>query len=475
MKLRNRIAYHFVSRLFLLLLCWAALLFICIITLSTFFNQKQTSTSVPITEIVDATNRQDGKITVDKPTLQSIAVHNLWLQILDEDGRELFSINKPPSMPEKYTPGLLVSNYVYPAKSGYHLSTWYESIGSQQLTWILGEKMKNNNPFFFWANNLWVLFMMVSGCLIAIYIGKSFGAPLLHVVSWIENLSSGVYQEPVNKRGPVNSRSKKGNLKSGYKTYKELMNALEDLMMILKKNKEDHEKLETTREEWMTGVSHDLKTPLSVLKGYTFLMASEAHQWETDQIRSFSLTMQKRIEYMEYLIEDFNLTFRLKNDTLLFKKHQINLVELLRETTISLTQLQEAENMEFEFLSDQENILIEGDENYLKRAFENLITNCIKHNPPMTNIKIRISKGDNFVKIEIEDDGVGMAEEVLDHLFDRYYRGTNSLNSTGTGLGMAISKQIILAHQGNIEIKSESKKGTKFIVKFATAPLNFCN
>ncbi len=467
MKLRNRIAFHFVSRLFLLLLCWITLLFLCIITLSIFFNQKQESTAVSIEEIVNATSKQGEKIKVEKSVLQSIANHELWLQILDENGRELFSTNKPSSIPKKYTPGLLVSNYMYPAKSGYHLSTWYDTIDSQQLTWVIGEKIKNKNPFFFWANNLWILFMIIAGCLIAIYFGKLFGAPLLHVVSWIENLSIGIYKEPVNKRGVVNSRSKNGRLKSGFKTYKELMNALEDLMKVLKKNKEDREKLEKTREEWMTGVSHDLKTPLSVLKGYTFLMASEVHHWEIDQIRSFSLKMQKRIDYMEHLIEDFNLSFRLKNDSLPFKKHLINLVELLRETTISLTQLPEGQNMKFEFFSDEEYIAIEGDENYLKRAFENIITNCIKHNPPMTNVKIAVLTSNNFVEILIEDDGIGMSREVLDRLFDRYYRGTNSSNSTGTGLGMAISKQIILAHDGDIEIESEIQKGTKFVIRFS--------
>ncbi|MEW4372243.1 HAMP domain-containing sensor histidine kinase [Paenibacillus kandeliae] len=434
--------------------------------LSTFFSQKQASTSLPITDIVRATSWKEGTVQVDAAALQAAAAQGLWLQILDEDGNEIFGFQRPASIPAKYTPGLLVSNYMYPAKSGYHLSTWYASLDNRQLTWILGERIQNENWMFLVANNLWIVFMIVSGCIIAVYFGKRFGAPLLHVVSWIENLAAGVYQEPRNKKNQVNSRSARGRLKSGFKTYTELLQALEALTDTLKKNKTEREKLEQTREEWMTGVSHDLKTPLSVVKGYAVLLASPDHHWESDQVRSFSDKMQHRIEYMEYLIEDFNLSFRLQNNGFVFRKEKVELVEVLRETTIALTSLEEAKQKHFEFEHKPAHIEVEGDENYLKRAFENIIMNCIKHNPADTRIHIRIYTDEQHAVVDIADDGIGMNEEEQERLFERYYRGANTADSSGTGLGMAIAREIVLAHQGHIEVTSAIGKGTRFEIRF---------
>lgn len=94
------------------------------------------------------------------------------------------------------------------------------------------------------------------------------------------------------------------------------MQALSELTSTLQRNKAERELLEKTREEWMAGVSHDLKTPLSVIKGYTVLLSSNEYEWENQQVRDFSLIMEERVEYMEKLIEDFNLTFQLKNESL---------------------------------------------------------------------------------------------------------------------------------------------------------------
>lgn len=84
-----------------------------------------------------------------------------------------------------------------------------------------------------------------------------------------------------------------------------------------------------------------------------------------------------------------------------------------------------------------------------------LIANSIKHNPPYTTVKVNIhTEASKQIKIIIEDDGIGMEEEVLEHLFNRYYRGTNSSSHSGSGLGMAIARQIILAHDGSIKINT---------------------
>ncbi|MEJ8766971.1 HAMP domain-containing sensor histidine kinase [Oceanobacillus sp. HCA-5259] len=469
MKLKNRVAYYFVSRLFWLMLIWGLLIVLSVILISFFLgHNKEENPQLSISKIVEHTDMVDQKPTIGSKTKEDLIKNNMWVQILDEQGNEVFSINKPKSMPDHYAPGELVSDYLYPAKKGFQLSTWYETKDNQDLTWVLGKPMTSNNPFQYWVNNLWVLSIIIIGILIALFFGRQLGAPLLYIVSWIENLSIGKYEEPFNNR-KFNSKQRWRN-KAEYKTYQELTQALSRLTSTLQRNKEERELLEKTREEWMTGVSHDLKTPLSVIKGYTVLLSSHEHDWEQDKVRHFSKIMEERVEYMEQLIEDFNLTFQLKNDTIPIQLEQKDLVNVLKGTLEQLKKMPESKNKVFSFETNKEQILFNMDTKYLKRAFENLIANSIKHNPPNTEINIILHENLSHprqIRVLIEDDGVGMDQETIEHLFDRYFRGTNATsNNSGTGLGMAIARQIIIAHGGEVEINSKLQLGTQCNITF---------
>ncbi|MCY7966889.1 HAMP domain-containing histidine kinase [Bacillus haynesii] len=466
MKLRDRIAFHFISRIIILIVICIALFVISTLFFTFFLNDQETHQSpLSLSSVVRQTSVKDGKISVEADTISHLKEYHMWLQILDEEGNELYSSNKPGNIPSHYIPGELVSDYVYPAKKGFHLSTWFDTKDSQTLTWILGEPFKADSPFLYWTNQLWILSMIVIGIIVALYFGKQLGAPLLYIVSWIENLSKGKYREPA-----FSSFIPKKKKKPGYKLYQELMNAMSNLTSILQKNKAESEKLERTREEWMTGVSHDLKTPLSVIKGYTILLSSEKHEWNQEKVRNFANIMNERVEYMEELIEEFNLTFRLKNDALPIQKEEKDIVGLLRETLSALQSLPESKDKHFEFETDRDAIAFYMDEKYMQRALENLIANSIKHNPSGTKVKVSIQQDESLsLTILIEDNGIGMEKETLEHLFDRYYRGTNaSSNTSGTGLGMAIARQIIYAHEGDIEIYSERDHGTQIKVIFPT-------
>ncbi|GJJ27804.1 sensor histidine kinase [Bacillus velezensis] len=477
MKLRNRIAFYFVSRLFLLMFIWGLLMVGSIIFFSLVLGQNKMETpQLSLKKIVAQTVVGDKQFSINTKAKEDLLENRMWIQILDEQGDEVFSFNKPKNIPKHYILGELISDYMYPAKKGYQLSTWYETKNNHDLTWVLGKPMEKNNPFFYWVNNLWIVSIIMAGIVIAIFYGKKLGAPLLFIVSWIENLSKEKYEEPYDRK--FHSSKYKHN-KSGYKTYQELMQALSELTATLQRNKAERELLEKTREEWMAGVSHDLKTPLSVIKGYTVLLSSNEYEWENQQVRDFSLIMEERVEYMEKLIEDFNLTFQLKNESLPIHLEEKNVVKVIHDTLEKMKLLPESENKRFALESSHNKILFNMDERYLKRAVENLIANCIKHNPPGTKIKVILYQDvvhDNEIQIIIEDDGIGMDEETVECLFDRYFRGTSaSSNNSGTGLGMAIAQQIIKAHGGNIDIYSQPGVGTRFKITFPNPPSKYNN
>lgn len=123
----------------------------------------------------------------------------------------------------------------------------------------------------------------------------------------------------------------------------------------------------------------------------------------------------------------------------------------------------------FSFETNKEQIFLNIDTKYLKRSFENSIANSIKHNPPNTKIKSILHEDlshSRQIRVLIEDNGVGMDQETIEHLFDRYFQGTNASNNSGTGLGMAIARQVIIAHGGEIEINSKLQLETQCNVTF---------
>lgn len=143
---------------------------------------------------------------------------------------------------------------------------------------------------------------------------------------------------------------------------------------------------------------------------------------------------------------------------------KIELVELIRRVVAETANMPSDKNNRFEILGGDEPVYVMGDAGLLKRAFSNLMVNAVVHNPTDTAIEIHIQKNRD-AEVQITDYGQGMDEYSSIHLFDRYYRGTSTDTPTGgTGLGMAIVKQIITAHQGRVDVKSKVGVGTSVTV-----------
>ena len=143
-----------------------------------------------------------------------------------------------------------------------------------------------------------------------------------------------------------------------------------------------------------------------------------------------------------------------------------NIVDIIRESVIDILNNPVYEDRNINIDYDSETIYMNCDKIYIKRALNNFIFNALVHNPKDTKIDINVSEKSGIL-IEIEDNGNGIKEKELECLFDRYYRATNTGEShKGSGLGMAISKEIVEFHNGNIEVFSEVSKGTRIIIKF---------
>lgn len=300
-----------------------------------------------------------------------------------------------------------------------------------------------------------VCFMIVSGW--------SLGKPLYYIIGWIDRLASGNYAGTDRYQKIYSSKTKK--LKRPYNLYKELFIQLHTLSDVLEKSKQERIQLDEMKREWIAGISHDLKTPLTYIKGYSSMMLSPQYNWTTEEKIKFLKEIEQKADHMQDLIGDLNLSFRLDEQQTPLKWEQRDLIEFIRRIVADVTNDPRAAEYNLSIESTESYIETMLDVKLLERALHNLILNAILHNPAGTNVKINITQNAHLC-IVIADDGIGMNKEGVDRLFDKYYRGTSTdILSEGTGLGMAIAKQLVLAHGGDIHVTSRVHEGTSISVK----------
>lgn len=382
-----------------------------------------------------------------------------WMQLLSPEGEVLDSYGKAGE------------NTTYTVQQLGELHTENQTIASSTnaetgLTVVSGIE---NLPSTVWettfSNQNLLLFALTSLILLAggtFWYARKFGAPLLVMMQWIQNLGNGQYKQPTNNKNTSLITNNKGKIKRKYRLYKDLVRTLEQLTGTLQLHQNQQKTLERTREDWISGLSHDLKTPLSSISGYAQMLESPDYEWSAQETREFASIMNEKSSYMMELLEELTLTFRLKNQALPLAKEQQDINEFIRRIVIHFINDPLNREQQFTFVAAPESIRANIDPKWFQRIIDNLIANAVKYNPPGTEIKISVSAIEQHLFVVlIEDDGKGMETEILDKLFDRYYRGTNTHEtSTGTGLGLAITKQLVQLHSGSIHIDSVPGNGT---------------
>ena len=319
-----------------------------------------------------------------------------------------------------------------------------------------------NQPEKLLAVNLTTGIIIAAYILYCLYYGYCVARPMADILVKINKLSRGEYPVDVGRRRRF---SLSGRL------YREVYANLESLSRTFRDNERRRREFEQLRQEWAAGVTHDLKTPLTYISGYADMLLSEEHEWSEEEKKAFLQLIREKSAYLEELIHDLGIAFRMDQFAgLSMPSQKIELTELLRRTIAEAASLPLNKANRFEMLGGEAPLYVTGDKGLLRRAFSNLLVNAVVHNPTGTSITVRIHR-DSQIHVHIADNGQGMDEQSAARLFDRYYRGTSTdTPAGGTGLGMAIVKQIITAHQGSIEVQSRLGHGTTVTVRLPPAP-----
>ncbi|MCM0740003.1 HAMP domain-containing histidine kinase [Clostridioides difficile] len=208
--------------------------------------------------------------------------------------------------------------------------------------------------------------------------------------------------------------------------------------------------------------SHDLKTPLSYITGYSSLMLNKNHSFSEEERTIFLDNIYKKGVYIEKLIDNLSLTFFIDSSGKILLKHtQVEMVAFLQNLIADVANNPKSKKQIFGFYTDLERLYLAIDETLMYRALYNLLMNCVEHNPDGTKIEICLKQSSEQIYINTTDNGVGINAEKADDIFDKYYSSKNH-NTQNKGLGLFIVKQIIDAHGGNISVSSILGKSTSF-------------
>lgn len=398
---------------------------------------------------------ENEEVILSERGMERLAAEDAWLQILDNEGYVIESYNAIPNLADHYSPfeiDLIGASESFRANYVYNLGVTNEDIifivGLQTEEWFSLENFEIGKEMIRQFGEYMLALTFIILLIMGLVFSRRIAKPVAEIIRGVEGLSE-------------------GNYKAGYKEsglYKSVFASLNRLAKRLKTSETEQEKTKEQREKWISNISHDLKTPLSTIKGYSEILSDPEYELSPEEVSSHLETIHEKSLYMEQMVEELRLNERLMHDGIVLNKETDNLTSFIREIIIDSLNHPDYSERIIEFYPADETIPYSFDKELLKRAIENLIYNSLVHNEQGTIVTVNLKKENEQVFIEIKDDGRGMELEEIDQLFNRYYRGSNTKNFKGTGLGMSIAKEVIEAHDGEINVVSQIDKGTQITI-----------
>jgi K+-sensing histidine kinase KdpD len=221
------------------------------------------------------------------------------------------------------------------------------------------------------------------------------------------------------------------------------------------------------QENFVATVSHDLRTPLGFIKGYTTTLLRDDADWDVPTFREFLGIIDDEADRLQELIDNLLDSSRLQSGTLQMNLQTVRLDVVLRDM-IQRSQLRDID-VTIELEIEHQGMLVRADPMRLGQVFDNLINNASKY-APGSKVIVNLTEDEGHARIKVSDNGPGIEKEHLEKIFQRFYRVPETRMAVrGSGLGLYICRKIIVAHDGNITAESELGKGTIFHI---TLPLH---
>ena len=410
-------------------------------------------------EIAKMIKFKDRKYFLPDKEISNLKKQNIWAIVIDNDSKKVIwqTENLPGEIPKEYSVfDIALFSHAY--IKGYPVFT--AKIRNDLL--VLGYP---KDSYWKYSTATWNyrLIQNVPNFFLTFLISNIFFVFLIYIFSNSKLLKSvnpiikGIQDLPKDK--PVNI-DEKGVLS-------ELAKSINKTSEILQNQREQLRNKDTARANWIAGVSHDIRTPLSMIMGYASQLKTSSDLSE-EMAKKLSVIL-KQSERIKNLINDLNLASKLEYNMQPFEKKKENAVAVVRQVIVDFLNMDIDEKFPIEWKTKSEFVscFVNVDKNLIKRALANLIQNSINHNENGCTIYVSVKEDEKNCIICVEDNGIGVSDEELEKLNNTPHYMVCDKNTTEQqhGLGLLIVKQIMDVHNGQVEMKHSEYGGFKVVLQ----------
>lgn len=291
-----------------------------------------------------------------------------------------------------------------------------------------------------------LLLALILGIFPAIQLSRKFTKPLKEMESCTKELAKGNYTCKTN----IVQKDEIGYLAQN-------IDILSEKLMIAK---EESDNLEKMRKDYISNISHELRTPVTVIRG-SLEALNDGIITDPDRKKTYYQEMLSESIHLERMVNDLLELSRLQNINYSIDMYPLNLIDVLNDAIRSIKHIALTKNITINYSSKINQKNIDGDYGRLRQMFLVILDNAIKFSPENLSIDINVDTD----KITITDYGTGIHKKDLNHIFERFYKTSDEANKNGTGLGLAISKEIAERHNLNLSVESSFGNYTSFIIQ----------
>ncbi|MFT3848410.1 MAG: phosphate regulon sensor histidine kinase PhoR [Propionivibrio sp.] len=280
---------------------------------------------------------------------------------------------------------------------------------------------------------------------------------LIRHPDFVAYLEEGDYDEPLIYRG--------GRVE-GLTLLLQIIPYGEDQNLLVSRDISQLERMETMRRDFIANVSHELKTPLTVVAGFSEMLADDYAACSEEEVAHYLKLICEQNARMQRLIEDLLTLSSLETGNSAPAEERVDVAPLL-QSIFAEAQVLSTGRHDIT-LSEEAPTIIRGCANELRSAFGNLAGNAVRYTPPGGKIDLLWRRREGFIEFVVADTGIGIAPQHLPRLTERFYRvdRSRSRETGGTGLGLAIVKHVLTRHHATLDIESEAGRGSRFVARF---------
>jgi len=225
------------------------------------------------------------------------------------------------------------------------------------------------------------------------------------------------------------------------------------------------EEIDKIKSQFFTNVSHEFRTPLTLIKGPSKLILDKV---KDEEIKENATLIYRNSENLSKLVNQLLDISKIEAGEMLLKASKINIVPVIKDLSASFAAYAETKKIKLGFNSTEQNITVYLDIDKFEKIINNILSNALKYTAENGEITLSVGQSDNFVNVKITDTGIGVPEDMLPFIFDRFYQTNQNQNHDvqGSGIGLALTKELVTLHKGNIEVDSKEGEGTTFTISF---------